>query len=114
VAMCSGMPLRTRDAGAKPVAQGGCVRRRGRLVNRDVEGREDRAHLLRRHGAGPRELLEGRSVEARQHDAEAPLQLFTSSSTSGAGAPAVKAARVIRASCKLSRRERPGLNSFTT
>ena len=38
------------------------------------EGREDRAYLLERHGAGPREMSEGRSVEARQHDAEAPLQ----------------------------------------
>jgi hypothetical protein len=38
------------------------------------EGREDRAYLLERHGAGAREMSEGRSVEARQHDSEAPLQ----------------------------------------
>ena len=50
------------------------VRRRRRLVNGYGEGREDRARLLGRHGAGPRELQQGRSVEARQHDAEAPLQ----------------------------------------
>ena len=43
-------------------------------MNGQAEGREDRARLLGRHGAGPRELQQGRSVEARQHDAEAPLQ----------------------------------------
>ena len=56
------------------VAQGEYVRRRGRFVNGYGEGREDRARLLGRHGAGPQELQQGRSVEARQHDAEAPLQ----------------------------------------
>jgi len=43
-------------------------------VNGYVEGREDRAYLLARHGAGQQELQQGWSVEARQHDAEAPLQ----------------------------------------
>jgi hypothetical protein len=38
------------------------------------EGREDCARLLARHGAAPRELQQGRPVEALQHDAEAPLQ----------------------------------------
>jgi len=96
--------------GPYQVAQGDYVRRRGRIVNGDGEGREDRARLLGRHGAGPQELQQGRSVEARQHDAEAPLQV-TSSNTSGTGRPA----RVICASCRLSRcRPRAGLNSFTT
>jgi hypothetical protein len=57
-----------------PVAQGEYVRRRGRLVNGKVEGREDRARLLERYGAAPVVLQQGRSVEARQHDAEAPLK----------------------------------------
>jgi hypothetical protein len=38
----------------------------------------------------------------------------TSSSTSAAGAPAAKTARVFRASCRQSRCEVPALNSFTT
>ena len=38
----------------------------------------------------------------------------TSPSTSGAGAPAAKAARVIRASHQAARCDRPALNSFTT
>jgi hypothetical protein len=57
-----------------PVAQGEYVRRRGRLVNGKVEGREDRPRLLERYGAAPVVLQQGRSVEARQHNAEAPLQ----------------------------------------
>ncbi len=74
VAMCSGtMPPESRN-GRQPVAQGEYVRRRRRLVNGYVEGREDRARLSKRHGAAARELQQGRSVEARQHDAEAPLQ----------------------------------------
>jgi hypothetical protein len=56
------------------VAQGEYVRLRGHPVNGYGEGREDRAPLLWRHGAAPRELQQGRSVEARQHDAEAPVQ----------------------------------------
>src|SRR5215468_8520802 len=74
-----GEVLRKRVAGGPrqglyQVAQGDYVRRRGRFVNGYGEGREDRARLLGRHGAGPQELQQGRSVEARQHDAEAPLQ----------------------------------------
>ena len=60
--------------GGKPVAQGGCVRRRGRLMNRYVERREDRPRLVGRHDTSPQELPQGQSVKARQHDAEAPLQ----------------------------------------
>ena len=58
----------------EPIAQGGYIRRRGHLVNGYVEGCEDRAGLLGGDGAGSQELRQGRSVEARQHDAEAPLQ----------------------------------------
>ena len=44
-----------------------------------------------------------------------PLRLgLTSSSTSGAGPPAAKTARVIRASCRLIRGETRALNSLTT
>ncbi|MGY4503889.1 hypothetical protein ACVWYH_007846 [Bradyrhizobium sp. GM24.11] len=35
---------------------------------------DDRARLFERHRAGPREMPQGRSVEALQHDAEAPVQ----------------------------------------
>ena len=38
----------------------------------------------------------------------------TSPNTSGAGAPAAKTARVIRASHRLTRGGTPALNSFTT
>ena len=73
--MCSGsMPPERRNAAVDPVAQKEDVRRRRRLVNGQAERREDRARLLERHGAAARELQQGRSVEARQHDAEAPLQ----------------------------------------
>ncbi len=44
-------------------------------MNGDADGREDCLRLLERHGAAPRKLQQGRSVEARQHDAEAPLQV---------------------------------------
>lgn len=43
------------------------------FVNGYVEAREDRAHLLRRHGAGQQELLQGWSVKTPQHDAKAPV-----------------------------------------
>jgi len=68
---------------------------------RKAEGREDRARLLERYGAAAVVLQQGRSVEARQDDAEAPSRV-TSPSTSGAGPPAAKTARVIRASHSLS------------
>jgi hypothetical protein len=55
-------------------AEGEHVRRRRRLVNGKAEVREDRTRPPARHGAGPRELQQGRSVEARRHDAEAPVQ----------------------------------------
>src|SRR5262245_12139479 len=42
--------------GAYQVGQGDHARRWGRFVNAYGEGREDRARLLRRHGAGPHEL----------------------------------------------------------
>jgi hypothetical protein len=60
--------------GVYSVAEGEHVRRRGRLVNGKAESREDCARLPARHGAGPRELQQGRSVEARHHDAEAPIE----------------------------------------
>jgi transposase len=37
---------------------------------RHVEGREDRARLCGRHGAAARELHQGRSIEATEHDAD--------------------------------------------
>jgi len=40
-----------------------------------MHGREDRPRLLERYGAAPRKVQQGRSVEARQHDAEAPFQV---------------------------------------
>jgi hypothetical protein len=57
------------------VAQKGYVRRRGRLVNGPAEGGEDRARLPEADGAAAHELQQGRSLEATEHDAKAPLQL---------------------------------------
>ena len=39
-----------------------------------LKTREDRAYPLERHGAGPREMPQGRSVEVRQHDADTALK----------------------------------------
>ena len=73
--MCSGiLPPAPRNESSIQSRRERYLRRRGRLVNGHGEGREDRARLPGRHGAGPREVQQGRSVEARQHDAEAPLQ----------------------------------------
>ncbi len=55
-------------------AHGGELRRWRRLVKRHGQSRDDRARLFERHRAGPREMPQGRSVEALQHDAEAPVQ----------------------------------------
>ena len=60
--------------GVHPVAQGNHGRRRRRVANGKAEVGEDRVGPLARHGAAPRELQQGRSVEALQHEAEAPLQ----------------------------------------
>jgi hypothetical protein len=43
-------------------------------VKRHGQSRDDRARLFERHRAGPREMPQGWSVEALQHDAEAPVQ----------------------------------------
>jgi transposase len=55
---------------SQPIAQKEDVLRRRRLVNGHVEGREDRARLCGRHGAAARELHQGRSIEATEHDAD--------------------------------------------
>jgi len=70
------------------VAQGEYVRRLGRLVNGYGEGRKARAHLL-----GPS------CCSASTDRPCCSSRRSTSSNTSGAGAPAAKTARVIRAWC---------------
>jgi len=62
------------QTGVHPAAQGNHGRRRRRVANGKAEVREDRARLPARHGAAPPELQQGRSLEALQHEAEAPLQ----------------------------------------
>ncbi len=47
--------------------------RRGRRVNRPAEGGQDRAGLPRRSGAGLQLLHQGGAVEARQDDAQTPV-----------------------------------------
>jgi hypothetical protein len=56
------------------VAHGEDLRRRWRLVNGHGKSRDDRARLFECHRAGPREMPQGRPVEALQHDAEAHVQ----------------------------------------
>jgi hypothetical protein len=43
-------------------------------VKRHGQSRDDRAHHFEVYRAGPRELPQGRSVEALQQDTEAPVQ----------------------------------------
>src|SRR5262245_38846030 len=59
--------------GLYQVAQADYARRRGRFMNGYGEGRKDCARLFGRDGAGLQELQQGRPVEARDHNAEAPL-----------------------------------------
>ena len=68
VAMCSGMPLGTRDAAANQPRRGWYFRRWGRLMNRHVEARKDRARLPASHCPCLQALPPGsvrRSVSAR-------------------------------------------------
>ena len=75
VAMCSGScAAGAPQRAVHQVAKKQDVRRRGRVVNGQAKRRDDRARLRIGDGAAARELQQGRSVEARQHDAEAPLQ----------------------------------------
>jgi len=59
--------------GVHQLVQGDDVRRRWCLVNGEAKRRDDRTRFPRRHCAGPREVQQGRPVEARQDDTEAPL-----------------------------------------
>jgi hypothetical protein len=95
------------------VAQQEYVRRWGRLVNGHAEGREDRA-VCADVMAPVRESCSRVGPSKRDSTMPKRPSRVTSPNTSGAGAPAAKTARVIRASCQLTRRGTPALNGFTT
>lgn len=74
---------------------------------------QDRPHLTARHGAGPQELQQGRS---RRGATTGCRSAPPASPRPAPSAPGRRRRRPRRfwASCQLSRRETPALNSFTT
>jgi hypothetical protein len=100
-----------REKGGKS-ARPGATHRSAYLKPTTPDSTEQRGALG--HGAGPQELQQGRSVEARQHDAEAPLQSHLVEHLRRRDAGSEGGAGHSRASWQLTRCGTPALNSFRT